>query len=227
VRTIKHIFLLISFLTLFACQKEEVVVVENPTENLTSNSELVELIEQITQNPTNEVDIIDDSECYNVLLPVKIELNGEYIEINTKDDYIKINNSKIKTDNDDDKIDFIFPITLQYPDYQIKEIYSKEELRKINDDCTPKSEDDNMDCVKINFPITINTYDSENQKAKTITINDNKTLYNFLKNLDSKILISINYPIAFKDADGKNVTVNNNADFNSLILENLDECKKK
>lgn len=222
-----YIFGILLFLMVSACQKEEATIVTNPTENLNTDPSLVDLIEQIAQNPTDN-DELDDSKCYKVILPVKVILNKEVIEIKSKGDLNKISESMNKDEDDDDLINFLFPITIEFKDYKSQVINSKEELKKIKDNC-PKEDndkDDKIDCIKINYPITINMYDSENQKAKTIIINDNASLYSYLNNLDSKIFISINYPISFIDADGKNVTVENNSQFDKILLQNFDKCKK-
>ena len=87
-RTLKIIIQSLIFITFFSCQKEEMVIIdENNNETLTSTSPLTGLITRVSQNPTAIDNVLDNSSCFKVKLPVTVIVNGQNIVVATETDY--------------------------------------------------------------------------------------------------------------------------------------------
>jgi hypothetical protein len=126
--------------------------------------------------------------------------------------------------NDDDIVNFVYPITIQYQNFKTQLITNSDQLDDVIDNCDEDDGFDEIDCIHINYPIKINIYNADNQIANTITIQNDIDLYNFLENIESNVFISINYPVSITDLNGQNVVITNNSDFENSIEDSIKDC---
>ena len=225
-KIIKYLLMCVAIVVYTSCQDEETLVVQDTTQNLTSTP-LASLISRVSQNPTSKDNILDKSSCFNVLLPVSVIVNGIHITVSNQNDYKVVQNALDVFSNDDDVINFVYPITIQYQNFRTELIANSDRLEDVIDNCDEDDEDegfDEIDCIDINYPIKINIYNANNQVANTITIQNDKDLYNFLIDLESNVFISINYPVSITNFKGQNVLITNNSNFENSIEDAIKDC---
>ena len=76
-------FIFLGFLSIlfFSCQKEENEVIQDPTQNLNKTSPLVNLLSRVSQNATSQDNVLDNSSCFSVQLPVTVIVNGDNVVV--------------------------------------------------------------------------------------------------------------------------------------------------
>ena len=220
---ILQIFILISF---FGCQKEEISSTQdtNNIQNLVPNSVLAGLVLRVTQNPTSKDNIVDGSSCYSVQLPVTINVNNQQIILSTEADYQTVLTAMNASSNDDDLVSFIYPIVVKFKNFTTRIVSNSTQLDGILTNCEQDNDLNEMDCVSIKYPAIINIYNVNNQIASTVTIQNNKELFDFVKNLSSNIISAINYPISFVNFSGQTISINNNVELENIIKLSENDC---
>lgn len=223
-KTIKYLLMCLAVVLFISCQDEETLVIQDITQNLTATSPLASLISRVSQNPTAKDNILDNSSCFNVLLPVSVIVNEKHITVSSQNDYVIVQNALDAFINDDDLVNFVYPITIQYQNFKTELIRNSDQLENVIDNCDDDDGFDEIECLSINYPIKISIYNANNQIANTITIQNDKDLYNFLKDLESNVFISISYPISIINSKGQNVVITNNSNFENSIEEGIKDC---
>jgi hypothetical protein len=219
-----YLFLGMLSVLFFSCQKEENVVIDDTTQNLVNTSPLTNLISRVSQNATSNDNVLDGSSCFSVQLPVTVFLNGTEVVVATEADYQAVQDAIDAFNDDDDIVNFIYPITIQYQNFTTQVLNNSEDLEDVLEDCGEDDDFDEIDCITLNYPIVINIYDSNSQLANTITITNNAQLYNFLENLDDNEYVAINYPISLVNSNGNIVVITSNNQFEDVIEEAIDDC---
>jgi hypothetical protein len=223
-KAIKYLLMILTALLFISCQNEETLVIQDTTQNLTAVSPLTSLISRVSQNPTSKDNVLDNSSCFNVQLPVIVIVDGKQITVTNQNDYIAVQAALDAFSNDDDIVNFIYPITIVYQNFTTQLIGNPDQLEGIIDNCDEDDGFDEIDCININYPIKIDIYNTNNQIANTITIQNDTDLYNFLENIESNVFISINYPVSITDPNGQNVVITNNSDFENSIEGSIKDC---
>ena len=223
-KTIKYLLMCVAVVVFISCQDEETLVIQDITQNLTAKSPLASLISRVSQNPTSKDNILDKSSCFNVQLPVSVIVNKKQITVSSQNDYKVVQNALDAFSNDDDVVNFVYPITIQFQNFKTELIANPDQLEDVIDNCDDDDGFDEIDCLHINYPIKINIYNADNQIANTITIQKDKDLFNFLKDLKSNVFISINYPVSIINFKGQNVIITNNSNFESNIEDGIKDC---
>lgn len=226
-KLIKIAVLFFILLFSFSCQNEEIIINEEPsTENLTGESPLVNLLARVARNPTSHDNILDNSSCFSIQLPVTVIVNGTQVQVASNADYQIVQNAIEAFTNDDDIVNFIFPITIKFQNFNTQIVTNSNQLDNIIDNCDDDDDFDEISCVNINFPIYINTYNNGNQSLNTVAIQSKSALFNFLRNIiaNPNITITIQYPISMINANGVTVVVNSNEELLELIEGALEDC---
>lgn len=219
-----HLFLGLLTLLFFSCQKEENEVITDTTQNLVNTSPLTSLISRVSQNATSNDNVLDGSSCFSVQLPVTVIVNGEEVVVATEADYQTVQDAIDAFSNDDDIVNFVYPITIQYQNFSTQVLNNADALDDVLDECGEDDDFDEIDCITLNFPIVINVYNSNNELANTITITNNAQLYNFLENLEDNEYVAINYPISLVNSNGNTVVITSNNQLEDVIEESIDDC---
>ncbi|MEZ4857125.1 MAG: hypothetical protein R2812_11695 [Gelidibacter sp.] len=226
-------YLILTFfalLTFSSCQNE---IADNPNpdsqETIVPNSVLANLMVNTCANDGTLDDILDNANCISVNLPVTITVNNITITINTLDDLQLIQNIFDEYDNDDDILEFLFPITITLNDYTEIVINNQDDLETFIEACTETS--DVIECVDFQYPISFSIYNSDFQIIDTVTIENDAALYAFLDNLDDDnqgaVLASLNFPVTLVYANGDTLEVNNNQDLQDAINAAGDDCNEQ
>jgi hypothetical protein len=223
-KTIKYLLMSFTAILFISCQNEETLIIQDTTQNLSVSSPLASLISRVSQNATSQDNVLDNSSCFNVQLPVTVIVNGKQITVSNQNDYLTVQAALDAFSSDDDLVNFVYPITIQYQNWNTQLIANSDQLEDIIDNCDEDDGFDEIDCIHINYPIKIDIYNANNQIANTIAIQNDTDLFNFLENIESNVIVSINYPVSITDSNGQKVLITNNSDFENSIEESIKDC---
>ena len=173
--------------------------------------------------------VLDQSSCFGVDLPVTIIANGITITIETIEDLDTLEDIFDEFDDDEDYLDFLFPVTIIFNDYSELVINDQDELDTYINNCSNEEiEDDIIECVDFVYPITMSIYNSQFQVIDNITFNNDSEFYAFLDTIDDEnddaIIASLNFPVSLVYADGTEIEVTNNAELQAAIAAAGDDC---
>ncbi|MFL0352090.1 LamG domain-containing protein [Xanthomarina sp. GH4-25] len=244
--TIKFIFLFVSIMliTFTSCQDE--VIEETPPneqEVIQPNSNLANLMRNTSANDGSVDDILDNSDCFTVNLPVTIIANGIILTIETIDDLSLLEAIFDASNTDDDDVEFLFPVTIILNDYTEVNIDSIDALNDFIDSCI--ANEDVIECVDFVYPISFSIYNTDFQVIETVIVDNDYELYIFLEGLDDGnngvVLASLNFPVILEYTNGETIEVTNNQELEEAInaanencdaeceindvIEDLKECK--
>ncbi len=225
---INHLFLfaLFALLSFTACQ-DEVTEIDNPSdqETIVANSTLSNLMSRTTASFGATDDILDGASCFLVELPVTIIVSDITIVIETEADLEQLEDLFEDFVDDQDFLDFVFPITIIFSDYTELVIENEDQLESFINDCDV--EDDVIECVDFVYPISFSVFNSEFNLIDTVTIQNDEALYLFLDELEddeNALIVSLNYPVTLEYANGETIEVTNNQELAEAIEAVGDDC---
>jgi len=210
---------------LFSCQSEADEQTNNAQGTITSVSPLTTYLQRVAMVKTVQDNVIDGSSYCTIKLPYTVTVNNEQIAVNTTADYQKVINNINANANDDDIVKIDFPVTMVYYNYIEKAIPNQADFDYLIDywnlypDLLSK-----INGLKINYPITINIYNSANQVASSQSIISDQAFFNFIKNLNESQYISLRYPISIADYNDQAKSITNNLEFENAIKYAIDYC---
>lgn len=217
-----YIFFTVTIL-LFSCQSEENEVTQNDQENLVPGSELALQLFRVTQYPTSADNIIDGSNCFSVNLPVVLKANGQELIIFNEEDYALIEEIFNESDIDEDVIEIDFPIIATRPDYSEFVISNQEEWDTAGN-CTGQDALPDLSCMRFNYPLSVNTYDVENQIADVVVMSSKADFNAFLNTMQPGVLAAIAYPVRLLNPVGTQSSLTSNEILLSTINSYAEQC---
>ena len=223
-KTSFYILICLVFLSLASCQKEEETIIHDNTQSFVKTSPIAGLLARTSQNPTSTDNILDSTSCFSVVLPVSVIVNSQEIVVTNQTDYQIVQDAINEFSNDDDIVNFIYPITIKFQNFQTLVVQTPDQLDDVLDDCDDDDGFDEIDCITLVYPIVINVYDSNNQIADTVTITSNSMFFNFLANLSSNTFVAISYPISAVNSNGQTIIINSNLQLEDFIEDSIDDC---
>lgn len=212
-------------LLLLSCQSEIDEGDDNVQGTITNVSPLTSYLQRVAMVPTVQDNIIDGSSYCTIKLPYTVTVNSQQIALSTTADYQKVLDNINASTYDDDIVRIDFPVTMVYYNYIEKLIPNEADFNTLIDywnmypDLLSK-----INGLKINYPITINTYNSANQMASSVSIISDQAFFNFIKNLNSSQYISLKYPISVADYNDQPKSINTNLEFENAIKYAIDYC---
>lgn len=207
------------------CQEESEEITPPPSGKvIMPNSVVADLIQRIALNDGSSDNIIDNSSCTTLALPVTLVVNGQEIKIDSADDFETVERILDEFENDDDTLRIIFPVTVTISDYTELIINNDEEWEDISEQCTEGGQDDDIECVDFQYPLTFSVYDSDNQLSDVITLNDDQELYKFFDTLNEGDLVSFKFPVMVILSGGEEIPINNNDQLEDFIENAIDDC---
>ncbi|WP_144214152.1 hypothetical protein [Flavobacterium anhuiense] len=218
-------YLLILPLLFLSCQNE---VDEQNSSNqgtLTKVSPLASYWQRVAMVPTVQDNVIDGSSYCTIKFPYTVTVNNTQIAINSAADYQKVIDNINASNTDDDIVNIDFPVTMVYYNYIEKVIPNQADFDTLIDywnlypDLLSK-----INGLDIQYPITINIYNSSNQIATSESIAGDEAFFNFIKNLKDSDYISLKYPISVLDYNSQQKSITSNLDFENAIKYVIDYC---
>ncbi|PVX46426.1 hypothetical protein C8C85_2283 [Flavobacterium sp. 103] len=222
---LKKYLSIIAFLFLLSCQSEMDQQDYNKQETVTNVSPLISNLQRVAMVKTVQDNVIDKSSYCTIKPPYTVVVNNEKIAINTAADYQKVVDNINANSYDDDIVKIDFPVTMIYYNYYEKNIPDEANFNSLIDywnhypDLLSK-----INGLNINYPITINIYNSANQVASSVSIVSDQAFFNFIKNLNASQYISLSYPISIVDYSNQTKSITNNLDFENAIKYAIDYC---
>lgn len=222
--------LLIPFfaLLLFTSCQDEVTEISQPQESeaLTAESELTGLMFSTSIMDGSADNIIDNASCTSVKLPITVKVNGLEIIIDSREDFKVIEAIFNEFEDDDDRLDIIFPITIILSDHEEIVIESHDALEELIEDCRGENEeDDDIECIDFQYPISFSVFNTDFQIIDVITIENDRQLHRFLKRVrNAEVIASLNFPMTLEYADETTVQVSNNQELARTIKEARNAC---
>jgi len=223
---VKTVFLLVVFgLVIASCQQEVTEIIE-PTDNnaFNTNSSISDLAQRTSTNDGSADNIIDGASCVELVLPVTVKANGVEITVNSEEDFSEIEKILDRFEDDDDKVEIMFPIKIILPDYTEISINDEDELEDYTEDCVDDGSDDDIECVDFKYPLEISIYNAENQVSDVLTINSDRQLYDFIDDLDDDEIASFNFPITIILSDGSEMNIKNHDELEDALESAIDDC---
>lgn len=207
--------------TLVSCQND--AVSENTTEALTQQSELTTLLTSLSVSDTITRSVIDSTSCFSVKLPVRVVANGQQMTIANSTGYAAVEQVFNASLTDEDQLDFVFPITIVYPNYTELTVTNQSQYNSLVNACNANALYVSS-CVAINYPITVFIYNSRLQRENTYVLTNNAELYAVLLNLGANEYFSVSYPVTLTIAGQETVTAASNAQLQQAIATAINAC---
>lgn len=215
---------IISLIWFGGCQQEVTEIIDTPEQVITAGSSVADLIQRTSMRDGSDDNIIDNSSCTALVLPITITVNGLEIILDSEEDFVTVEHIIDEFDDDDDVIEIYYPITVILADYTEILINNEDELEDLIDQCTEGGSDDDIECIDFVYPFTVSVFDSENQLSDVITLEDDKDLHDFFDGFDEDEIASINFPITVVLADGTEYSVYNNDELEDFLEDAVDAC---
>jgi len=218
--------LLVLALTFTSCQEEFEPLPEDGVEQeaITATSTTAKLIEETTSNDGSFDNIVDESSCFNIKFPYSVKVNGVELTITGEPDLEAIEEIFDALEEDDDILDIIFPITITLADYAEITIAGIDDLRELAQECKEGGDDDDIECIDFVYPITMYTFDINNEETGNVSVGSDKDLRRFFAGLDDNDLISMDFPVTLKLYDGTTMVVDSNAELANAIENAKELC---
>jgi hypothetical protein len=144
-----------ALMMLASCQEEAVEITQpNTQETFVAESDLAMLITETSTNDGSSDNIIDGANGFSVNLPVTVFANGVEVTVNSEVDFELIEQAFDASDDDDDTIEIVFPITVTMRDYTQVVVNSQAELVALREGNSNENDDD-IECIDFKYPITI------------------------------------------------------------------------
>ncbi len=212
-------------LSISGCQQEEVIITDPQNNDIIGySSPLADLVKRTTMNDGSADNIIDNSSCTQIVLPVTVVANGDSLTINSPDDYVLIERIFDASATDVDSLYIIFPITVILPDFTEVLVDNYHELWELQEDCLENGEDPDIECLDFVYPITVSIYDSLNQVSEVVTVHNDEELFDLFESMDENQLASFEFPITVLLSDSTEVVLTNNQQLEDLIESVEDQC---
>ncbi|MFB9108080.1 hypothetical protein ACFFVK_05770 [Flavobacterium gyeonganense] len=218
--------LVVACLFFFSCQNE-IDEQNHNDQTVTNASPLTSYLQRVAMVKTVQDNIIDGSSYCTIKLPYTVTVNNETIAINTTADYQKVIDNINAYNTDDDIVRISFPVTMVYYNYIEKLIPNQSDFDTLIDywnlypDLLSK-----INGLNIQYPISINIYNSYNQQASSVTITSDQVFFDFIKNLNASQYISLRYPVSIKDYNNQTKSITNNLEFENAIKYAIDNCSE-
>ncbi|MFC0778574.1 hypothetical protein [Flavobacterium sp. HJSW_4] len=223
--SLRKYLLIVPFLFLGSCQSEIDEQSSNTQGTVTKVSPLTSYMQRVAMVPTVQDNVIDGSSYCTLKFPYTVTVNNTQIALNSTADYQKVFDNINASYYDDDIVKINFPVTMVYYNYIEKFIPNQSDFDDLIDywnlypDLLSK-----INGLNINYPITIDIYNSANQAASSVSIVSDQSFFNFIKNLTDSQYISLKFPITIVDYNNQTKSLNNNQDFENAIKYAIDNC---
>lgn len=220
-----HFVLLVSFLLGMAgCQQESVQIAPIPTEEaVTIDAPVAQLLLRVVTLDGSRDNIVDNASCSSLVFPISLIVNGQPVIVTSEEELDAIERIFDESNSDDDTVVIQFPVTVTFPDYSTQVINSHDAFEDLVEDCLEGGEDDDIECVDLNYPVRIATYDPTNQRSNVVTLTSDKDTYQFLSQLTGDVLIALQFPVVLVDSAGAETAVNDYKELEDLLLGS-DDC---
>jgi hypothetical protein len=213
-----------------SCQEEfEKLPEPDEQETIMASSSTAKLIRNTSSYDGSFDNIVDGASCVAIRFPYVVNVNGLDINIDTREDLQLIEEifDEMQVPNFEagaELLEILFPITITTADYTEIVIDSWDDLRALAKECREGGDDDDIECIDFVYPVTFYTFDLNEQQSGSVVVDSDMDMRLFFKDLGENDLISIDFPVNLKLANGNEIQVNNNAELANAIENAKIEC---
>ena len=209
-----------------SCRKEESEFIgTSPEQGLEANSNVANLLFRTSLKDGSEDNILDLASCFSIKLPVTVLANNTELTIEKEEDLDQIELIFEESDDDTDTLEIVFPITIVFSDYTEADISNEDELEGFAETCPEENaEDEDIECIDIQYPIDISTFDSNTELFDNISLENDEELNDFIEDLDDNDVVTIDFPIVLVLTDGVEIEVNDLDELENTIENLKDSC---
>lgn len=211
-------------LVFFSCQDETETIALNTQNSFAKTSPISSLISRVSQYETTADNVLDGTSNCSIKLPAHVTIDGQYVYVVSEADFQTVQDVKNQSTTDDDKVHFAFPITMVYPNYYEHIVATEAEFETIMAGYGDDSPYHDISCIDFNYPVSINIYNTNNQIASSIAIQNDNQLYNFVNNLTTDEIVGFVFPITLTNSNSETINITNNSQLESAIENVIDDC---
>lgn len=205
------------------CQDDLVEDTSGPDTQGSTSAQLLLLMGNVALNDGSHDNSIDQANCLEVVLPVTVTIGETAFTIAQESDYTTI--ETILTENIEDDLSLVFPISVIHVDHTIEEVASQEALTLLQQACLGENvPDQDIECLDFLYPLVFSTFDPDFQMISTRTVQDDVELLAFTSSISDNLVVSLNYPITTLLQDGGSVTVQSDQSLLDNLLDAVDSC---
>jgi len=224
-------FMLLAFLAFTSCREAEFEAEGiAPDRTLQANSKATNLMIRTASKDGSGDNIIDQSSCISVALPVTVIVNGTTLEVTNENECALIETLLEENDeeeNDEDNLEIVFPITIVFADFTEAMVTTQEELDGYVATCGGEDvEDEDIECIDFVYPIRVSSFNTETEIIDARTLTNDKALYQFVSELESADVVNIEFPINLELADGMLVEAGDLETLENQIENFKDSCNE-
>ncbi|WP_460191008.1 hypothetical protein [Urechidicola sp. KH5] len=229
----KSVFKTLTFIPFIAllfcfnsCQEEAVEVLqEDPDSLLEANSTIANLMFRTSLLDGSYDNILDNASSIAVNLPVTVFANGLEIIVDSEEEFEVVESIFDEFDDDNDNLEFLFPITIRNINHQEITINNVNELEVLVEDGNGENQpDEDIECVDFAYPLVYSVFDTGSNTPTTVTVYNDEDMHAFLQEIDADDVISLNFPIQLIYTDGTDVTVNSMSELEEVLAGAVNFC---
>lgn len=221
----RYVILLAAVILFASCQDEEPFhEAVDPELTLSARSVVVETMKRTTSNDGSYDNIVDGASCMAIQFPYRVTVNGLELQIETMEDLQKIEDILDASDEGENSMQIMYPITVTMSDYTEIVVNSEAVLKRYGEKCVEGGDDVDIECIDVIYPVNLFTYNPNLQQTGNVTVKHDKELRRFLAGLKDADLISFDFPLTFEIFDGAEVTVNSNNELANAMERAIDIC---
>lgn len=217
----------LSLLFLFAsCREEEIEFIETPPENaLAANSTIANLLQRTVTKDGSKDNIIDYANCFTIKLPVDVAANTVALNLNSENDYARVESIFDEEYDDIDDLIISFPITIIKSDFSEVVVNSMSELNTHAMNCNGENIlDDDIECIDIMYPISTSIFNTNNELISSELFSNDNELYHFIENISTSDIISMDFPISVRLSDATEMETNSLQELETIIQNSQNDC---
>lgn len=219
-----RVCLLAAGLFFASCQQErEDIAPLDEEKAIKSDDALIDLIRRVTLHDGSADDLLDQTHCFSVVLPVSVTIDEEVsLNITSSDDFQELRNVLILYDLEPEDITFQYPIQVVQPDHTIATIADEDALDDLMDSC--EREDEDIECIDFVYPIVISVYDPVTESADKLTFGSDSELHAFVLLLNEETVLTIDFPVSLYDYVQEEIVITSVTEMKSTIATYEDTC---
>ena len=189
------------------------------------NTNIADLLNSTSLNDGSSDNIIDNASCFSVVLPVTVTANGQEVVVSSQSDFQTIENIFDLDLDDVDVLEIDFPITLTASNFETTTVNSASELLSLTSQCPAENAfDDDIECIDFVYPIRASAFNENSELVETFIFNNDKDLFDFIKDIDEYSAATLLFPISLVLFDGTQISVSSLSELETVIENAEDVC---
>ncbi|WP_034044347.1 hypothetical protein [Wocania ichthyoenteri] len=213
--------LFMSLLGFTSCQDEDDKINGDNSKANAADSQTAQNLERSSMHDGSFDDFLDNVSCSSILLPVTATVNGTEVNVISESDYSTVIDILSEYNNDDDEVVLHFPISVQLSNYTEIQIANQIEYDALIIACNQaeNTAKDAINCLDINFPITIFTYNLNFNQNGSVVIESEEELYAYINDFGNDKYFTVNYPITATLNSDTVISITSDLDLQTKITE--------